>query len=267
MALVIAGLLGAPAPLSGQANARGVTATADRITDSLPGQRLQWELVRVPGGSVAVPGPEGPVDVRVDDFWVGVTEVPWELYDIFYLRLDVPRAERAQVDATTRPSRPYGAPDRGFGHRGWPAISLTHGAAVRFAAWLSERTGHRYAVPTDAQWQRVADLAFAGMNVGAYDAHTWSAANADDATHAVGSRAPDRLGLVDLLGNAAEWVTGVDGTPYLRGGSYRTPRDSLFPGWRARQQPSWNQTDPQDPKSRWWLSDGPFAGLRLVRIP
>lgn len=238
-----------------------------RVTDSLPALRVRWELVQVPGGEVTVPGAAGPERVRVDPFLIGVTEIPWELYDIFYLRLDVPRDQRTQVDATTRPSRPYGAPDRGFGHRGWPAISLTHGAAVRFAAWLSERTGHRYAVPSDAQWQRAADVAFAGVQGERLEPFAWAAASAEGTTHAIATREADRLGLHDLLGNAGEWVTGQDGTPWLRGGTFLTPRDSLGIAWRARQQPSWNQTDPQDPKSRWWLSDGPFAGLRLVRIP
>lgn len=237
------------------------------VRDSLPGLRVQWELVRVPGGDVTVEGPSGPQQVAVESFLIGRTEVPWELYDIFYLRLDVARDLRSGVDAKTRPSRPYGAPDRGFGHRGWPAISLTHGGAMKFAVWLSEQTGHRYAVATDAQWQRAADLAFEGVASAAMTAHAWAAENADGATHAIGTLAPDRLGLFDLLGNAGEWVTGIDGSAWLRGGSFLTSTDSLAPTRRERQVPSWNSTDPQDPKSRWWLSDGPFAGFRLVRIP
>ncbi len=238
-----------------------------RLVDSLPGLRLRWELAPVPGGEVTVPGASGPARVTVEPFLIGVTEVPWELYDVFYLRLDVPRENRTGVDATTRPSRPYGAPDRGFGHRGWPTISLTHTAAMQFAVWLSEKTGRRYAVATDAQWQRAADIALADLDAAARQRITWYAANADGSTHAAATRDADRLGLHDLLGNAGEWVTGVDGTPWIRGGSYRTPLDSLSTTTRERQQLSWNQTDPQDPKSRWWLSDGPFAGVRLVRIP
>ncbi len=249
-------------PLSG-----AVAQAPPRVVDSLPGQRLRWELAAVPGGEVTVPGAAGSVRVAVEPFLIGVTEVPWELYDVFYLRLDVPRDERTQVDAASRPSRPYGAPDRGFGHRGWPAISLTHGAAVRFAAWLSEKTGNQYAVATDAQWQRAADVALAGLDREALQRIAWHTSNAEGATHAIATRDADRLGLHDLLGNAGEWVTGSDGTPWLRGGSYLTRPDSLSGITRERQQPSWNQTDPQDPKSRWWLSDGSFAGLRLVRIP
>ena len=236
------------------------------VTDTLPGTRLRWEMVPVSGGTVVVPSGRGVDTVAVASFWIGRTEVPWELYDVFYLRLDLPREERATVDARARPSRPYGAPDRGFGHRGYPVISIAHDAAVRFAAWLSERTGHRYAVPTDAQWQRAADLAIAVPTPGSAG-HAWSRANADGTTHPVAALAPDALGLHDLLGNAGEWVTGQDGTPWLRGGTFLPPVVALVPARRAREQPAWNQTDPQVPKSRWWLSDGPFAGLRLVRLP
>lgn len=255
MAAVTASCLAAP--LAAQA----------RVTDSLPGQRLHWELVLVPGGTVTVPGADGPVEVVVDSFLIGATEVPWDLYDVFYLKLDIPRAERVAIDAKARPSSPYGAPDRGFGHRGWPVISITHDAAGRFAEWLSLRTGQQYAVATDAQWQRAADLAFDPLDQATIAERAWTAANAEGATHRVGTLPPDRLGLQDLLGNAGEWVTGEDGTPWLRGGTFLDSPDSVTTTTRARQQPSWNQTDPQSPKSRWWLSDGSFAGLRLVRIP
>lgn len=256
-------------------------------TDSLPGLRMAWAMVRVPGGTVRVPQGDQTMLVDVPAFWIGRAEVPWELYDVFVLRLDLPREKRASVDAVSRPSNPYGAPDRGFGHRGYPVISVTYAAAVAFAAWLSERTGLQYAVASDAQWQRAADLAFpsappaqsaaqsavqsaaksAAQYSAQYAAHAWFAANAEASTHPLARLAPDALGLFDLLGNAAEWVTGADGTPWLRGGSYRTTVDALAPDLRERQVPSWNATDPQDPKSRWWLSDGPFAGFRLVRIP
>ncbi|MBK8003117.1 MAG: SUMF1/EgtB/PvdO family nonheme iron enzyme [Gemmatimonadetes bacterium] len=43
--------------------------------------------------------------------------------------------------------------------RASPAMSIAAPAADAFAAWLSERTGHHYRLPTDAEWQRAADLA------------------------------------------------------------------------------------------------------------
>lgn len=231
------------------------------VRDSLPGMRLSWEMVLVPGGAVVLGGDT----VQVESFMIGRTEVPWDLYDVFYLRLDVARTMRDSVDARLRPSRPYGAPDRGFGHRGYPAISLTYGATTRFVTWLSERTGLRYSVMTDAQWQRAADLAFPGGR--ATPAQAWTAGNADAATHPVGSSRPDAIGLHDLLGNVGEWVVGRGDSTWLRGGSFADSAASVNTRTRVPQHFTWNQTDPQIPKSRWWLSDGPFAGFRLVRIP
>ncbi|HRP06954.1 MAG TPA: SUMF1/EgtB/PvdO family nonheme iron enzyme [Gemmatimonadales bacterium] len=230
------------------------------VRDSLPAQRISWELVRVPAGIVVMDGDT----VQVEEFLLGRTEVPWELYDVFYLRFDLPRGERESVDTRLRPSRPYGAPDRGFGHRGYPAISLTHDATRRFVAWLSERTGNRYTLLTDAQWQRAAQLGFPD---GFDQARGWVPTNSDAATHPVGTAAPDALGVFDLLGNAAEWVVDAEGRPWLRGGSFSSETGAVSVDARAAQQPSWNSTDPQIPKSRWWLSDGPFAGFRLARIP
>jgi formylglycine-generating enzyme required for sulfatase activity len=230
------------------------------VRDSLPNMRLSWEMILVPGGSVVV----GSDTVMVESFLIGRTEVPWDLYDVFYLRLDVARDMRDSVDSRLRPSRPYGAPDRGFGHRGYPVISLTHGATTRFVTWLSERTGHRYTVMTDAQWQRAADLAFPSGRPAPTQA--WTLDNSESATHPVGTTEPDALGLHDLLGNVGEWVTGRGNSTWLRGGSFADSA-GVNTKSRAAQDPTWNQTDPQIPKSRWWLSDGPFAGFRLVRIP
>ena len=39
------------------------------------------------------------------------------------------------------------------------------------------------------------------------------------------------------------------------------------PATRKRFAPKWQETDPQLPKSRWWLSDAPFCGFRVVCEP
>lgn len=169
---------------------------------------------------------------------------------------------------TARPSRPYGAPDHGFGHAGYAALSMTYYTAVRYTEWLSQKTGHRYALATDAQWLRAAELALgkAPLSTARVQELAWVAENAE-ARHPVATRAADALGLFDLLGNAGEWVTGNDGTPVLRGGASAAAGDHGGRPSARPAGPSWNSTDPQIPKSRWWLSDGTFVGFRIVRIP
>jgi formylglycine-generating enzyme required for sulfatase activity len=171
------------------------------------------------------------------------------------------------VDAVARPSQPYANPDYGWGHSGFPAISIARPAAEAFCVWLSARTGRTYRLPTEAEWVLAATAAVDAPAPQRFDALAWHRGNSNTKTHAVGKRQADALGLFDLFGNAAEWVTTSDGTPVTRGGSFRDPVEKMGPGLRAVQDDSWQERDPQLPKSNWWLSDAPFVGFRIVRKP
>ena len=245
--------------LGGEATAQSPTI----VRDSIPGTLVSFELVAVPAGTVAVPGKSAQ---RVSRFLIGRTELQWDAYDAYMLSQPTPAEKPAPgTDAVSRPSRPYGAPDYGWGHHGYPAISVARAAAEAFCVWLSVQTGHTYRLPTEAEWQHAATLAAAGrMNT---DTLFWYAENAAATTHPSAARAADALGLYDLFGNAAEWVVTDDDKNVTRGGSFRDTRARIGPQARAEQDDSWQERDPQFPKSRWWLSDGPFVGFRIVREP
>ena len=235
--------------------------------DSIPGTLVTFEMVNVPAGQVTVDGPDGTRTVEVGAFQIGRTEVTWDMYDVFALRLDE-RANTGGADAIARPSHPYGAPDYGWGHRGYAAISIALGGAEAFCEWLSAKTGKKYRLPTEAEWLRAASLAAGSgaLTAERLDALAWHRGNADNRTHPVACRTQDALGLHDLFGNAAEWVTTGAGQGMVRGGSFEDALDEVGPGARAAQNDSWNVRDPQLPKGRWWLSDGPFVGFRIVRV-
>jgi formylglycine-generating enzyme required for sulfatase activity len=246
------------------AGARQSAPAAARYHESIPGTLVTFEMVPVPAGPARLPGAAAPVDVAA--FAIGRTEVTWDLYDVYVLGLDRPPAVTGSgADALARPSNPYGAPDHGWGHAGFPAMSMTRAAAEAFCAWLSERTGKTYRLPSEAEWQRAADLAApAPLSDARRRALAWYQANAGSRVHEVATRQPDALGLYDLFGNVGEWVVAAGGALVLRGGTYRDPAAAVGREARAVQDQTWNQTDPQLPKSRWWLSDGPFAGFRVV---
>jgi formylglycine-generating enzyme required for sulfatase activity len=228
-------------------------------SETIPGTVVTFEMVLVPGGTVTF----GGISIDVAPFYVGRTEATWDMYDAF--ALDVPRAGSG-ADAVARPSQPYGAPDYGWGHAGFPAISVTRAAAEAYCAWLSEKTGKKYRLPTEPEWVHAAALASGAdaLNPRRRTAIAWHRENANGRTHAVATKAGDAIGLRDFFGNAAEWVTAADGALVLRGGSYRDAGEAMGPASRAVQDESWNVRDPQLPKSRWWLSDAPFAGFRVV---
>jgi pimeloyl-ACP methyl ester carboxylesterase len=103
-----------------------------------------------PGGTVEVPGPDGPRSVEVGPVWIARTELTWEAYDVFALELDRPEPG-SDADAIARPSRPYGAPDYGWGREGFPVISVSQAAAEAFGEWLSTAfSRHVDQVPREA---------------------------------------------------------------------------------------------------------------------
>ncbi len=217
---------------------------------TLPETTIELDFARLP--------PAGP---GIASFSILRTEVTWDLYDVFLLRLDLPDELRGDdVDAEARPSKPYGAPDFGFGHSQHPALCVSRHAAERFCDWLSEKFDRRFRLPTEDEW-RYACGDF-DDEVQALDDVAWTFTNSRGETHEVGSLAPNRFGLYDMLGNAAEWCAGEE--LVVRGGSWRDFPEDVSPDYRQVQERSWNRTDPQVPKSRWWLSDGSFVGFRVV---
>ncbi len=257
---VAAGLLGLLCTLA-PALAEGQPRQGTVIRDSIPGTLVAFEMVFVPGGP-------GTGSTAVKPFWIGRTEVSWDMYDVYMHRLDSARSNAA-ADAVARPSMPYAVPDYDWGHAGYAAISITYHAAQAFAEWLSAKTGHRYRLPTDAEWTHAATLAAgsAPLTRARIDAIAWHRGNAERTTHPIAAKQSDALGLFDLFGNVAEWVSTREPVPVTRGGSFRDDPATLGPALRTPQHPQWTERDPQLPSSRWWLTDGPFVGFRLVRDP
>lgn len=235
-------------------------------TQKIPGTLVTFDLVPVPAGEITIADPAKPGaarTVKVKPLWMGRTEVTWDEYDVFVFRLDEPGNPPADgKDAVSRPSKPYGAADRGYGHKGCPVINVSYYAAESYCKWLSAKTGGKYRLPTEAEWEyacragkpepdkdRLADFAW-----------YWQ-----EKTQPAGKKSPNAWGLYDMLGNVGEWCAGLDGKPVLCGGSFEDMAKDVRPSARKYQDDSWQANDPQSPKSKWWFSDGQFAGFRVVR--
>jgi hypothetical protein len=237
-----------------------LAAAPERERLQIPGTALDIEFVRVAAAA----------DGSSPAILVSVTEIPWEVYDCFVYGLDEGAASSAptqgasgvKADAVTRPTKPYISVDRGFGHAGWPAISMSFKGAKSFCEWLSAKTGRTCRIPTAAEWARLCAAAESGA-VPLAD-RAWTAENAGGTTRKVGSSKADALGLHDLCGNVAEWCIAEDGSGVVLGGSFRDSAERVGCAAMQRDTPNWNRSDPQFPKSVWWLADAPHVGLRIV---
>ena len=103
--------------------------------------------------------------------------------------------------------------DQGWGRGRQPAINVSWCDAVEYANWLSEQTGNRYRLPTEAEWEYAA-------RAGTETTHWWgneikpAMANFDGPDNGWGGRTtspvasfqPNPFGLYDTAGNVSEWV-------------------------------------------------------------
>ena len=100
---------------------------------TIPGTDVSYDMVPIPAGEfyMGLPG-AGPVrTVQVSAFWMNAHEVTWDEYRLFMFANQAGEAatKDAQVDAVSRPTRPYVEMSFGMGINGFPAISMTQHAA------------------------------------------------------------------------------------------------------------------------------------------
>jgi formylglycine-generating enzyme required for sulfatase activity len=260
IAMALAAWNSAPTTVADDRPALAVAAKA--FAQEVPATAYSFEMLPIPGSA----------DGAIAPFCMAKTEMTWEAFDVFIYSLDEPADAPARIggpDAVTRPSKPYLPPDRGFGHEGFAAIGMSHHTAKQFCAWLSRKTGRPYRLPTEAEWEHACRAGSPGAysfgdDVSMLNDHAWSIANAEARPHAVGGLKPNAWGLHDMHGNVAEWCDGPDGQGVTRGGSYLDAADKLTCAARMMQTPAWNASDPQVPKSKWWLANAPFVGFRVV---
>jgi formylglycine-generating enzyme required for sulfatase activity len=133
-------------------------------------------MVAIPGGEFLMGSPEnepfrdedeGPQKkVKVSPFFMGEYEVTWDQFWAFYSETmsegRTPPSKiyannsREDIDAVSGPTPPFGAPDQGWGMGDRPAITMTHYSAETFCQWLTLKTGKKYRLPTEAEWEYAA---------------------------------------------------------------------------------------------------------------
>ena len=208
------------------------------------------------------------------------------------MKKDLESEVSIDVDAVSGATMPYVEMSFGMGTDGYPAISMTQLAAVKFCEWLSAMTGKFYRLPTEAEWEYAcragSEEAYSfGEDLSELKDYAWYSDNSNEKYQKVGQKKPNSWGLHDMHGNVAEWTLDqyiptaykkrkkdVD-NPYeapsktyprvVRGGSWMDKPKRLRSSSRRPSSKKWKRRDPQIPKSLWWHTDAQFLGFRIVR--
>jgi formylglycine-generating enzyme required for sulfatase activity len=140
-----------------------------------------------------------------------------------------------------------------------PVLCISWHDAKAYTKWLSKKTGKKYRLPSEAEWEysaragTVDNYSFKDENN--IDDYAWHASNSVGKSHKVGLKKPNRWGLYDIHGNAWEWcedgyVNSYTNTPrngsennsgtkkVLRGGSWFNDEYRLRVAGRKMRDPS-----------------------------
>ena len=264
----------------------------------IPGSTLSIKMVALKGGSFTMGNNasakrnEKPARViHVSDFSMGVYEITHDQFDLFFK--DEGTSQGSKEDAVTRPTPQYIDLSWNMGKEGgFPVNSMSVDGAMMFCRWLYNKTGVFFRLPTEAEWEYAARAGtktayFFGNDPALLPQYAWFKNNSKNKYQKVGTKKPNAWGIYDMLGNVSEWTMDQYDPEYykklpdnvsdptnppvsryprsIRGGSYLDDAATLKVSTRLFSEPSWNKRDPQIPKSRWWLTDGMFAGFRIVK--
>ncbi|TAN48989.1 MAG: formylglycine-generating enzyme family protein [Methylococcaceae bacterium] len=101
--------------------------------------------------------------------------------------------------------------DHGWGRGLHPVINVSWFDVQIYAAWLSEQTGKRYRLPSEAEWEYAlragsSSAFFWGEAEQRADDYAWYECNSQKMSHPVGEKRPNAWGLYDMNGNVWEWT-------------------------------------------------------------
>jgi len=166
-----------------------------------------------------------------------------------------------------------------------PVVCISWNDAVAYAEWLSQQTGKKYRLPTEAEWEYVAR---AGTTTkywwGNTASHDYANYGADSCcsplargkdrweyTAPVSSFAPNQFGIYNTVGNVWEWTQDIYSSDYYKNTIYSDPTGPSTGSDRVYRGGGWYGTATY---CRAALRDGGSPGVRdydlgfrLLRTP
>jgi formylglycine-generating enzyme required for sulfatase activity len=277
-----------------QSSSSATTTILTNYTEQVPGATVKFDMIAIPGGTLH----KGDQKIQIKPFYIEKYEVRWPEY-LLWVFAENKEADKDKLDGITHPTKPYGSIYRERGERGYPAIGMSNLAASEYCLWLSKKTGKKYRLPTEEEWEYACRAGsttayFWGDEASKADEYGWYIENSDDTTQQCGKKQPNAFGLYDVTGNVAEWTarattndlgwrakdtldknnvlewmarSATNAPAVARGGAFSEPVAKMRSSARMIETPAWNELDPQNPKSIWWLASSDFVGFRVVCEP
>ncbi len=148
-----------------------------------------------------------------------------------------------------------------------PVVCVSWSDAVAYTVWLSRKTGRRYGLLSEVEWEYAARAgSWTHYHFGDDEESLWENAGCRESvcgdgyeyTSPAGSFMANAFGLHDMHGNAEEWVAGCQGAMGCEGGTRVLRGGSWSDGAAALRASSRAESDRDD--------RSPTHGFRIKRI-
>jgi formylglycine-generating enzyme len=231
-----------------------------------PEEKPKDNLVLIRGGTFQMGSDDGGNDekpvhsVTVSDFYLGKYEVTVAEFKTFIdatgYKTDADKGGSSHVYTDTwkeqqgvnwkHDTRGTLRPSNEYNH---PVLHVSWNDAVAYCKWMSEKTGHPYRLPTEAEWEYAAGggngkrTKWAGTNT---ESELKRYANYDGnqdgyaTTAPVGSLQANALGLYDMTGNVWEWCSDWYGSDYYKNSLSSNPTGPTSGSYRVLRGGSWD---------------------------
>jgi len=217
---------------------------------------ISFSMVFVKGGTFTMGSNDGRKDeqpthdVTLSDFYMGKYEVTNEEFAVFLNEYGSDTVKQGEYSGESMVRDSEGEWNWGLNKstakwipvkdkEKYPIIYVTWYGANEYCKWLSKKTGKKYSLPTEAQWEYAAGggannrTKYAGTNdEKELKKYAWYKSNSKSTTHEVGTtKEANSLDIYDMNGNVWEWCldwyyegyyknNNTRDTRVLRGGSW-----------------------------------------------
>jgi formylglycine-generating enzyme required for sulfatase activity len=152
-----------------------------------------------------------------------------------------------------------------------PVVNVKWDDAIVFAQWLSKKTGEKFRLPTEVEWEYAARSGNKGVNIWDKDKIKYHANFIKNdnffVSAPVGKFAANKFGLYDILGNAFEWTCSSYSKPYIgaeeRCVNLKNTASRVVRGGSWKSNISYLRPASRNPVSRYHFSND--IGFRLVK--
>jgi len=163
------------------------------------------------------------------------------------------------------------------GYDNFPIIYVSWFGAYEYCKWLSNETGKKYSLPTEAQWEYAAGggvlhQTYAGtISKSTVGNFAWISTNSESKIHEVGTKSANVFGIYDMNGNVWEWCLDWLNTSFYTSAAVTNPVNLTPDESRANRGGSWYY-DSSFCRNSYRNGFSPSAadfdlGFRIVSVP